>query len=239
MKSNAYGVRWSLLKGGNLGNLKRLAMAGLFTIASATSLAAQPLTLLALGDSLTAGYGLAQGDGFVPQLERWLSDHGADIHIINAGVSGDTTAGGRARLGWSLSEEVDAVLVNLGGNDMLRGLPPEETRRNLDAILAELSARQLPTALIRVPGSLNFGATDKAAYDAAFADLATQYGALFIPDYFAALRGHEQEGSDAAMQTYMQADGLHPTKAGVALIVDEIGPLLLDWLTAKRALSAR
>lgn len=235
MKSIAYGVSHVVLKGENMGNLKRMALAGLFATLSGTSLAAEPTTLLALGDSLTAGYGLAQGDGFVPQLEGWLNDHGAQVQVVNAGVSGDTTAGGRARLGWSLSEGVDAVLVNLGGNDMLRGLPPEETRRNLDAILSELSARHLPTALVRVPGSLNFGAADKAAYDTAFSELATQYGAFFIPDYFAALRGDGQEETDAAMRNYMQADGLHPTKDGVALIVDAIGPQLLDWLTAKSA----
>jgi acyl-CoA thioesterase-1 len=95
---------------------------------------AEPVTLVALGDSLTAGYGLPPDQGLVPQLQSWLTAQGAEVTVVNAGVSGDTTAGGLSRLDWSLTPETDALMVTLGGNDMLRGVPPEEARANLTAI---------------------------------------------------------------------------------------------------------
>ena len=100
--------------------------------------------MLALGDSLTAGYGLPTDQGFVPQLQAWLAAKGLDVKIINAGVSGDTTAGGLSRADWSLTPDVQAVIVNLGGNDMLRGIDPATSRANLDAILAKVKARGVP-----------------------------------------------------------------------------------------------
>ena len=98
--------------------------------------AAEPVTVAMLGDSLTAGYGLPQGEGLVPQLQGWLDARGAEVVLLNAGVSGDTTAGGLSRVEWTLTEEVDAMIVALGGNDYLRGLAPEEARANLSGILA-------------------------------------------------------------------------------------------------------
>ncbi|WP_259772882.1 arylesterase [Aliiroseovarius crassostreae] len=238
MSSNGYGAKKAMNKpfakiAARLAHLTQLSVVLAMSLPH-LSHADTPVTLLALGDSLTAGYGLDQGDGFVPQLQTWLHTHGRNVTVINAGVSGDTTAGGRARLGWSLTDEVDLVLVNLGGNDMLRGLPATETRRNLDAILTEINTRNLPSVLIRVPASLNFGTAEKAAYDQAFADLASKHGSTFIPNFFAALEapGATQEDRQAALRDYMQPDGLHPTRQGVKLIVDQIGPTILMALPA-------
>ena len=105
------------------------------------------LRLVAIGDSLTHGYGLPQGDGFVPQLERWLKDRDWDVAVINMGVSGDTTEGGRARLGWALADGADAVIIELGGNDLLRGIDPEVSRANLDAMLIQLGSLETPVLL--------------------------------------------------------------------------------------------
>ncbi len=186
---------------------------------------AEPITLLALGDSLTAGYGLAEGEGLVPQLQTWLQAQGADVVVVNAGVSGDTTAGGLSRLDWSLTPDVDAVMVLLGGNDLLRGLPPSEARKNLDAILSGITAKGLPVLLIPMQASMNFGPEYKAAFDAAYPELAAQYGVLLAEPYFAAL------GTDlSALGDLMQGDGIHPSKAGVAKIVPVLGPKVQEML---------
>lgn len=212
-----------------MGKMKWVAQATVLAVWPATQAGADDLTLLALGDSLTAGYGVTQGEGFVPQLEAWLRAHGAAVKVVNAGVSGDTTAGGAARLSWSLTDDVDLVLVNLGGNDMLRGLPALETRKNLDRILTELSSRNLPSILIRVPGSLNFGTQEKTAYDRAFEELADAHHSTFIPNFFAALAPSDMTAKErrTALQTYMQPDGIHPTAEGVALILEDVGPAIL------------
>ncbi|MDA5095174.1 arylesterase [Aliiroseovarius sp. KMU-50] len=225
MSFKGYGVFAGQHKRGHLRNLTGFTAAVLGALCWPAISHAEERTILALGDSLTAGYGLNQGEGLVPQLEGWLREQGADVSVINAGVSGDTTAGGKARLGWSLSDDVDIVLVNLGGNDMLRGLPPTETHKNLDAILTELNKRALPSILVRVPGSLNFGPAEKKAYDDAFPALAQKHGSAFIPNFFGALEALND--NQTAMQTLMQPDGLHPTAEGVALIVEEIGPVIL------------
>ncbi|MDE9449761.1 arylesterase [Aliiroseovarius sp. Z3] len=189
---------------------------------------ADGVTLLALGDSLTAGYGLPQQEGFVPQLEAWLNDHGTVATVINAGVSGDTTAGGAARLGWVLSDDIDVVLVALGANDMLRGIDPQATYSNLDAILSELSARELPSLLIGMPGPANFGATYKAQFEQVFERLAQDHDVSLYPSFLAGLT--EAAGSANGALQYLQSDGLHPTAEGVSLIVDALGPAVLDVL---------
>jgi acyl-CoA thioesterase I len=193
---------------------------------------AEPVTVVALGDSLTAGYGLPDGDGFVPQLQAWLDAQGADAVVENAGVSGDTTAGGLARLDWALSPDADALIVTLGGNDMLRGLPPEEVRANLDAILAGAQTRGLPVLLVGMSAPGNYGADYKAAFDAVYPDLATTYGTLYAPNFFDALL---QGGVDAAaMQRYMQGDGIHPSADGVAQIVEGLGPQVVALIDRAR-----
>lgn len=193
----------------------------------ATPAFAEPLTLVALGDSLTQGYGLPVEDGFVPQLQEWLADNGQEVTVVNAGVSGDTTAGGRARLDWSLSPDVDAMIVNLGGNDLLRGLEPAGSRANLDAILAGAQARGLPVLLVGMSAPGNYGPDYKAAFDAIFPELAATYAADLVPNFFAAILDPEtRRFADGTMQD----DGIHPNAEGVARIVAHIGPKVVALL---------
>ncbi|CAN1542759.1 TesA Lysophospholipase L1 and related esterases [Paracoccaceae bacterium] len=192
--------------------------------------AAEPVTLVALGDSLTAGYGLEdQADGLVPQLETWLRAKGADVVVQNAGVSGDTTAGGLARLDWALGPDVDALIVTLGGNDMLRGLDPAQARANLEEILKAAKARGLPVLLVALKAPGNFGPDYKADFDGMYGDLASAHSALLAEDFFGGLRAAGADTSDpAAMAAFMQADGLHPNAEGVRLIVEGLGAKVLE-----------
>lgn len=184
--------------------------------------------MVALGDSLTAGYGLAGDEGLVPQLEAWLRARGQDVTIENAGVSGDTTAGGLARLEWSLTPETDALIVALGGNDMLRGLAPDAAKANLEAILQRATARGLPVLLVGLAAPRNYGPEYKAEFDALYPDLAEKYDALLDPNLLAPLIA---DGSDpASAAPYFQSDGIHPNRQGVARIVEALGPLVLDLL---------
>lgn len=180
------------------------------------------MRIVAIGDSLTAGYGLAEGEGFVPQLARWLEVQGAPpVALVNMGVSGDTSAGGRARLDWALAEGADAVILGLGGNDALRGIAPGETRANLDAMLAELGSRGLPVLLIAIEAPTNYGPEYKAAFDAIHPELAERHGALLACWCLGRLAGR------AGM---VQEDGLHPSAAGVAEIVGRLGPAVMDLI---------
>jgi acyl-CoA thioesterase-1 len=199
--------------------LKAAALAVL--LAAAPAAAAAETVIAALGDSLTHGYGLAQGDGFVPQLQAWLRDRGHDVTVLNAGVSGDTTRGGLARLDWTLTREVDAVIVELGGNDLLRGIDPAESRKNLDEILTTLDARGLPALLAGLPAPGNYGQDWKREFDAMYPELAEKHGAILHRNFMGAIGGGEDR--DRAM-TLMQDDGIHPNAAGVARIVEDIGP---------------
>ena len=185
---------------------------------------AETLRLVALGDSLTHGYGLAQDEGFVPQLQRWLEGQGADVEVVNMGVSGDTTTGGRARLDWALADGADAVILELGGNDLLRGTDPATSRANLDAMLDELAAREIPVLLAGIEAPLNYGPDFKAAFDGMYAELAEEHGAILYPSFL--------EGVGPAL---MQPDGIHPNAEGVAVIVEAIGPKVLDLLERARS----
>ncbi len=191
---------------------------------------AEPTTLLALGDSLTAGYGLPPDQGLVPQLQGWLTAHGTEVAVVNAGVSGDTTAGGLSRLDWSLTPDVDALMVTLGGNDMLRGLPPEEARSNLAAILAGAKAKGLPVLLVGMQAPGNYGAEYKTAFDAIYPELAAEYGATLYPFFFQGLAAGKSD--PAALQPFMQADAIHPNAEGVARIVADLGPAVQAFLAA-------
>lgn len=187
---------------------------------------AGPVTIAALGDSLTQGYGLLQQDGMVPQLESWLRAQGADVVVINAGVSGDTTAGGASRVEWTLTPEVDGLIVTLGGNDLLRGIDPAASRANLDHILQTASAADVDVLLIGMQAPGNFGPEYKADFDAMYPELAEQYGTVFLESYFTGISGSSND--PAVMRPFMQSDGIHPNAKGVIRIVETIGPAVLE-----------
>ena len=186
-------------------------------------------TVLALGDSLTQGYGLAQDDGFVPQLMQWLAEHDTPAHIINAGVSGDTTAGGLARVEWSLTEDVDAMIVALGSNDMLRGISPDDIYGNMESILKIGQQRGLRLMIIGVRASGNFGPIYKQDFDAIFPKLANAYHAEYAVHFFENLLDPIQPSQPAIK--YLQADRMHPNKKGVRKAVETIGPIVQQLIS--------
>lgn len=178
--------------------------------------------ILALGDSLTQGYGLIEQEGFVPQLRAWLAERGHAVRVVNGGVSGDTTAGGLARVEWSLTPEIDAMIVALGGNDLLRGLPPEAARDNIDGILQVAAAQDVEVLLVGMSAPGNYGPEYKAAFDAIWPELAADYDVLLAPSFFEGLEG---EGATLGeVGRFMQDDGIHPNAEGVARIVEGLGP---------------
>lgn len=200
---------------------------GLFLFAAPAL--ADPVRILAFGDSLTQGYGLIAREGFVPQLDAWLDEHGAkEATIVNGGVSGDTTAGGAARIDWSLTPDIDAMILTLGGNDMLRGLDPLNARKNLDAILQSATSRDLPVLLVGMTAPANFGPDYKQAFDAMYPELAEAHDALYFENFFKGLG----EGDPSDLQRYFQPDGIHPNADGVQLIVEALGPKVLELVAA-------
>lgn len=211
---------------GGYGAVRTIRNAGAAVFLAVSGAFAEPVTVLALGDSLTQGYGLPADQGFVPQLQRWLDGQGAEVTVINAGVSGDTTAGGLSRIEWSLTDDVDAVIIALGGNDMLRGIEPSVARANLDGILAVAQGRGLPVLLIGMDAPPNYGADYEAAFEAMYPELAEVYGALYEENFLGALAALEDR--DAALRDYMQGDAIHPNAEGVALIVEALGPRVLE-----------
>lgn len=191
---------------------------------------ADDVVIAALGDSLTQGYGLRIEDGFVPQLEAWLAGQGTPARVINAGVSGDTTAGGLSRIAWTLTPDVDALIVTLGGNDLLRGLPPEESRANLEGIVAEAQKAGVAILLVGMKAPGNYGPDYKAAFDAMYPDIANAFGTLYLGSFFAGW-GEEGEIDPAQMRDLLQGDGVHPNAEGVARIVEGIGPIVQTLIT--------
>lgn len=179
--------------------------------------------ILMLGDSITAGYGLASKEALPVKLEEALrrQQQRDDIFIINGGVSGDTTAGGLARIEWLLHDNPDAVIVALGGNDTLRGIAPQNTRRNLDQLLGVLAARRLPTLLAGMRAPRNLGEDYTQRFDLIFSDLAQKYTVLFYPFLL--------EGV-ATINALNQADGIHPNPQGVATIVERLLPKTAELL---------
>lgn len=193
---------------------------------TSTAVHAETVTIAALGDSLTAGYGLAQGDGFVPQLNTWLAQAGANVTVLNAGVSGDTTAGGLSRVDWTLTPEVDAMIVALGGNDYLRGLDPAVSRANLDGILAAGQAAGVDILLVGLSVGSNYGIDYKQEFEGMYADLAAKFDVPLYPDFASGLRA--AAGMQEGMSEFLQADGIHPNVEGVSVIVAAIGPAVLN-----------
>lgn len=186
---------------------------------------AEETVIAALGDSLTQGYGLVPEQGFVAQLQAWLDANGATVRLINAGVSGDTTAGGLSRVAWTLTPDVDGMIVALGGNDLLRGIAPDVSRANLDGILSAAQDGNVDVLLIGMEAPGNYGPDYKAAFDTMYPDLARMYDTLLQPSFF---EGLEVNGDPAAARAFMQADGIHPNAKGVSRIVDAVGPRVLD-----------
>ena len=183
-------------------------------------------TLLIIGDSLVQGFGLPQEDGFVRQLNKKLIDDGMKVHLVNGGVSGDTTAGGLARLDWSITNEIDAVVVSLGANDMLRGLPPKHSKSNLKKIIQKLRDRNLPILLVGIKSIGNYGSDYKAKFDNIYYDLAKEFDLLLYPDLLSPILNKE----NVNLADYYQSDKLHPNAAGVHLMVEGIKPFLADLL---------
>ena len=205
------------------GASKRLSKTALALIFCTSAVAAEPVEVVALGDSLTAGYGLPQGQGLVPKLQAWLDEQGVDAKVVNAGVSGDTTRGGLSRVEWSLSDQSDAMIVALGGNDLLRGIDPTSSRENLAAILDIAAARELPVLLVGLEAPSNYGAGFKEAFDSMYAELSQEYDTLFMPDFFEGLRVNGGTNLQDVRE-FMQADGIHPNAEGVERIVSVLGP---------------
>lgn len=188
-------------------------------VAEAPDLSNAPL-VVAFGDSLYAGYKLGPQEGFVPQLQAALIKAGHPARIHPAGVSGDTTDAGRNRLNFvldNLARKPDLVILGLGGNDMLRGLKPDQTRANLTAMLDELKKRQIPVILTGMLAAPNLGADYAKAFNPIFPALAKQYGAPLYPFFLEGVAGD---------RTLLLGDGIHPNKAGIAKIVGGIEPLV-------------
>jgi len=202
-----------------------------FTLVASSSVATAaetPIRLVALGDSLTQGYGLPTDEGFVPQLQAWLDAQGVEVEVINAGVSGDTTAGGLARMDWTLDEPVDAMLIALGGNDLLRGLNPASSKENLSGILARLEREGIPAILAGLPAPGNYGPEFQLAFERMYVDLAGMYDVPLYPNFMQPMTDKADEGVSFA--DLMQDDHIHPNAEGVALIVEALGPELLEFL---------
>lgn len=190
----------------------------LLLVAAMPAAGADPVRILAFGDSLTAGYGLPEAEGFPAQLEAALAAAGVEAEVINGGVSGDTTAGGLARLDWALADDPDVVILELGANDGLRGLRPAETRANLDAILTRLGEEGIAVLLAGMLAPPNLGREFGEAFNAMFPALAEEHSVAFYPFFL------DGVAIDPALN---QPDGIHPNAAGVAVIVERILPHLL------------
>lgn len=207
------------------------AMLTIVFIFAAIAAAAQDRpVIVAFGDSLTHGYGLPSEQGFVPQLGKWLGAQGRTAKLVNAGVSGDTTAGGAARIDWTLTDDVDAIIVELGGNDMLRGIDPAVSRANLDRILQTAQARGVEVLLVGLVATRNNGPEFKAAFDAMYPELAEQYGTLYAQDFFMGFLEPDGTVDRDKVRSLMQFDGIHPNAEGVKLIVEGLGPYVLELL---------
>jgi len=195
---------------------KRTAFFAAAVLALASGpVSAAPIKILAFGTSLTQGYGLPPGTEYTTVLQEKLKAAGVDARIINAGVSGDTSADGLSRLDWSLADKPQAAIVEMGSNDALRGLAPAQTEKNLNAILAKLKAAHVAVLLCGMHAPRNLGPEYAAQFDAIYPKLAKQYGVLFYPFILDGV---------ALNPKLNQADGIHPNPAGVKIIVDHVLP---------------
>jgi acyl-CoA thioesterase-1 len=207
-----------------LRSLSALVIPALFWLGShSTAYAAPPIRLVAFGDSLTAGYLLPEDKGFAAVLEKALRKDGFNVDVINAGVSGNTASDGLARLDWSLGENADAVVLELGANDMLQGIDPAVTEKTLDQILARLKTRHIKTLLAGMRATPSLGQAYVTAFDKIYPDLAAKYQVPLYPFFLDGVVTHPD---------LVLADGMHPTAAGVEVIVKGILPQVEALLRA-------
>jgi acyl-CoA thioesterase-1 len=203
--------RWALKVG------LALAITALASVPTANAVC----RIAVLGDSLTTAHGLALEDGFPAQLQERLRAAGHDCEVLDAGVAGDTSAGGLARLEWTLAEAPTHVIVELGGNDALRALPAEQMAANLDAIVTRLQADGVAVLLAGMRAPPNLGRTYGEAFEAVFPQLAERHGVPLYPFFLDGVAGNPELN---------QPDGIHPTAAGIEIIVERILPTVTDWL---------
>ncbi|TVR09422.1 MAG: arylesterase [Salinarimonadaceae bacterium] len=188
--------------------------------------AGEALTIVALGDSLTAGYGLPASESFPSRLEAALRERGHHVKVINAGVSGDTASGGRDRLDWSVPDEADGVIVALGANDMLRGFDPGLTEQALEAIVARLKERGMGVLLAGMMAGRNLGPQYVERFDAIYPDLAERHGVALYPFFLDGVAGEEAYNLD---------DGIHPNAEGVAIMVERMLPTVEAFIESLSA----
>ncbi len=194
-----------------------------FILALGEAASARPQKIVALGDSLTAGYGLAADAAFPVRLQAALKAKGFNVEIVNGGVSGDTSADLLARLDWTLGDGADAAIVEIGANDMLRGLDPDQTESNIDAILAHLQARKIPFLIAGMRAAPNLGGPYAARFEPLYRALAKKYGAPLYPFFLEGVAGHPD---------LQLPDGLHPNPRGVDVMVAGLLPAIVAWLDA-------
>ena len=204
--------------------MRLVVLACLAILATATVASAEPYKIVGFGDSLMAGYGLDAGQSFPEKLEKALRGKGHDVVIANAGVSGDTTSGGLSRLDWSIPDGTQLVILELGANDMLRGIAPDLTEKNLDAMLARLKQRNIPVLLAGMRAAPNLGPDYQAAFDPIYQRLAEKHGVALNPFFLDGV---------AADRAYLLEDGMHPNAAGIDRMVEKLLP------EVEKAISAR
>ncbi len=218
--------------------LASFALIFVLVFAQTSSARAEPVSIVAFGDSLTQGFGLHAENGFVPQLADWLkvnSTEAGAVRLINAGVSGDTTAGGAARVDWTLTDDVDGMIVALGGNDLLRGIDPAVSRANLEKILQAAATRDVPVLLVGLVATANMGPSFKQAFDQMYPDLSAQYDTLYARDFFIGLLEPDGTVDRDKVRARMQLDGIHPNKDGVRDIVQGLGPAVIELIAQARS----
>lgn len=206
--------------------LAALSLLPLTVTAGLSAAQDRPVKIVAFGDSLTAGYQLPASGAFPVRLEQALKAKGTAVTIVNAGVSGDTSAGGLSRITWSVPPDTEAVILELGANDMLRGIDPKTTRSSLDTIIRTLKSRRIEVLLAGMRASPNLGPEYRRAFDSIFPDLASNHGLLFYPFFLDGV---------AANAKYNLRDGVHPNQEGVDLIVGRILPKVEELIARVRA----
>ena len=181
--------------------------------------------LIIIGDSLIQGYGLPKEKGFVNQLQKKILEKMDHVSLINAGVSGDTTAGGLSRTDWSITDDINAVAISLGANDMLRGIPPKFSKENLSKMILKIKDKNLPILLIGITSIENFGPEYKNEFDLMYSELSRKFNISLYPNLMAPVIENEND-----LSNYLQEDMLHPNEKGVEIIVQAILPTFIDFI---------